>query len=262
MAAFRRWTPSAGNGSNGLSPGPGAAVDRACRISYGGLRRDPALQDEVQALLDTPVTAQGFLSRPPQKAGPRLRRFTGNGSASMRSGARSARAEWARCIAPATPTRSRRRDQDPARAFIADPEPAARGSSARRGCSPRSIIPTSRRSTGVEESDGIRRSCWNWSRARRSPSASPGGPIRCRDALAIARQIADALDAAHEQGHRPSRSRSPPTSRSRRTASSRCSTSAWRRRRTDADALGGNASPTMTIAATTPRASSSARRPT
>ena len=48
---------------------------------------------------------------------------------------------------------------------------------------------------------------WSWSRARRWPIGSRRGPLPARRTRwPIARQIADALDAAHEQGHRPSRS--------------------------------------------------------
>ena len=42
--------------------------------------------------------------------------------------------------------------------------------------------------------------CSNWSTGRRLPSGSPRGPLPVAEALAIARQIADALDAAHEKG--------------------------------------------------------------
>ena len=41
---------------------------------------------------------------------------------------------------------------------------------------------------------------WNWSRARRSPIASQRGPVPLTDALTIAEQIAEALEAAHEKG--------------------------------------------------------------
>ena len=47
---------------------------------------------------------------------------------------------------------------------------------------------------------------WSWSRVRRWPIASARGPVPLDEALPIARQIADALEAAHEQGHHPSRS--------------------------------------------------------
>ena len=45
-----------------------------------------------------------------------------------------------------------------------------------------------------------RRSSWNSSRARTSPQRIARGPIPLDEALPIARQIAEALEAAHEQG--------------------------------------------------------------
>ena len=44
------------------------------------------------------------------------------------------------------------------------------------------------------------RSCSSSSKGRRWPTGSRAGPSRCAEALAIARQIAQALDTAHEQG--------------------------------------------------------------
>ena len=44
------------------------------------------------------------------------------------------------------------------------------------------------------------RSCWSSSKGRRSPIASRAGRCPLDEALPIARQIADALEAAHEQG--------------------------------------------------------------
>ena len=44
------------------------------------------------------------------------------------------------------------------------------------------------------------RSCWNWSRARTSRERIARGPIPLDEVLPIARQIAEALEAAHEQG--------------------------------------------------------------
>ena len=52
---------------------------------------------------------------------------------------------------------------------------------------------------GVEEGDGSARLSSSWSRARRWRSASRAARLP-RDALTMARQIADALDAAHEKG--------------------------------------------------------------
>ena len=55
---------------------------------------------------------------------------------------------------------------------------------------------------GLEDADarpaGARHA--SWSRARRSPSASRTGRCRSTRRSTIARQIADALEAAHEQG--------------------------------------------------------------
>ena len=42
--------------------------------------------------------------------------------------------------------------------------------------------------------------CSSWSTARRWPTASRADPYRLNEALTIARQIADALEAAHEKG--------------------------------------------------------------
>ena len=77
------------------------------------------------------------------------------------------------------------------------------------------------------------------------------GPARSLEALAIARQIADALEAAHGPESSIAIS-SPPTSRSaRRTA--RCSTSVSQRRSTaEPDRRRWSTSPTMTAAGTRP----------
>ena len=49
--------------------------------------------------------------------------------------------------------------------------------------------------------DGVQRAgAWSWSRDRRSPTASRRAPMPLDEALPIARQIAEALEAAHEQG--------------------------------------------------------------
>ena len=54
---------------------------------------------------------------------------------------------------------------------------------------------------GLEESNGAAGAgAWNWSMGRRSPIGSRRGRFRIDEALAIAKQIAEALEAAHEQG--------------------------------------------------------------
>ena len=53
---------------------------------------------------------------------------------------------------------------------------------------------------GAGEQRPCARSSWSWSTGRRSPIASRRGPIPLDEALPIARQIADALEAAHEHG--------------------------------------------------------------
>ena len=98
--------------------------------------------------------------------------------------------------------RPRRRDQGAARGRSPTIPSASRGSSARRGCSPRSTTRTSPRSTASEDGrrgatalvTGARRGRG----PRRAPRARPD-PARARRSP-IATQIADALEAAHEQG--------------------------------------------------------------
>ena len=79
------------------------------------------------------------------------------------------------------------------------------------------------RGTGFFHRPQGRRSCWSWStgQAGRTPRA---GPIPLPEALLIARQLADALEAAHEHGSFTATS-SPRTSNPRPTARSRSSTS-------------------------------------
>ena len=58
------------------------------------------------------------------------------------------------------------------------------------------------------------------------------GPLPLDDALPIARQIVEAVEAAHEHRHHPSRPEAGEHQADGRTAPSRCSTSAWPRRST------------------------------
>ena len=73
-------------------------------------------------------------------------------------------------------------------------------SSAKRGCSRRSTIRTSARSTGSKRATASARWSWNWSKARRSPIALAKGALPLDQALRIAIQIASALDTAHRAG--------------------------------------------------------------
>ena len=75
-----------------------------------------------------------------------------------------------------------------------------RGSSAKRASWRHSTIPTSARFMGWKRLTACARWCSSWSRVRRWPTASRADRSPLSDALTIARQIADALDAAHEKG--------------------------------------------------------------
>jgi len=83
--------------------------------------------------------------------------------------------------------------------FTQNPDRLTRFKRERR-CSPRSTTRTSPRSTVSKSRTGRSRSCSSSSRDRRPPDRIAQGPIPLDEALTIARQIADALEAAHEQG--------------------------------------------------------------
>ena len=59
---------------------------------------------------------------------------------------------------------------------------------------------------GLEESGGVRALVMELVEGEDLADASHGAPIPLDEALPIAKQIAEALEAAHEQRHRPSRS--------------------------------------------------------
>ena len=85
-------------------------------------------------------------------------------------------------------------------AFASDPDQARTLQSARPACSPRSTIRTSLHSTASTSSTTCAISAWSWCRERISRSASRAGPLLVVDAIEVARQIALALEAAHESG--------------------------------------------------------------
>ena len=118
---------------------------------------------------------------------------------------RSAPAAWARSTAPPTRSSGATWRSRCCRPSVAPTPSASPASSARRSCSPRSTTRTSPTSTA--------------SRARLSPDGSPAhflamelvpgedlaerlkrGPIPVDEALAFARQVAEALEEAHEKG--------------------------------------------------------------
>ena len=86
------------------------------------------------------------------------------------------------------------------------PEPFAaipiglRVSSAKRKSSPRSTIRTSPHIYGLEESDGVHALVMELVEGPTLADRIAQGPIPVDEALPIAKQIAEALEAAHEQG--------------------------------------------------------------
>ena len=90
---------------------------------------------------------------------------------------------------------------------------------------------------GLEEVDGVSALVLELVEGQTLADRLERGPLPLAEALAIARQIAEALEAAHEKGHRPSRPEAGqhrPARRARPVSSTtcarRCSTSAWRSR--------------------------------
>ena len=77
---------------------------------------------------------------------------------------------------------------------------ACAGSSVKPGSSRRSIIDTSPAFTASRTSRAARRSCSSSSKASRWQSAWSADRSTCYETLSIARQIADAVESAHEQG--------------------------------------------------------------
>ena len=100
---------------------------------------------------------------------------------------------------------------------------------------------------GLEEADGTQALVLELVEGRRSPITDRAGAIPVDEALRIAKQIAEALEAAHEQGiiHRDLK---PANIKVRADGTSRCWTSAWRRRWSAAGICGrtSRTSPTIT----------------
>ena len=140
----------------------------------------------------------------------RRARAHGGTSLACRPSARSVRhrraargaAAWARSTARATPSWGAMSPSRSCRAHLrARPASAARASSAKRVLIAALNHPHIARDLRRRGSTtAFPRWCSNWWTARRWPTALRAGPLRWHDALAIARQIAEALEAAHEKG--------------------------------------------------------------
>ena len=113
---------------------------------------------------------------------------------------RSAPAGWASCSAPAT---MRSGVTSPSKSFLRRSPTmtnVASGSRAKPACSPPSTIHTSPRCTGSRTPAPAPRSSWSSCPVATLRDLIRSRAIGTREALAYARQIALALDAAHEKG--------------------------------------------------------------
>ena len=95
---------------------------------------------------------------------------------------------------------SRRRDQGPARGLRARSRTAWRASARSADARVAESSEHRARSTASRNRAASARWSWSWSRATTSSSVIARGPMPLDEALPIARQIAEALEAAHEQG--------------------------------------------------------------
>ena len=170
---------------------------------------DETVRQEVEALLAAraQASAQDFLAHgaldaPPQgRASSSARRSSAAASAPTWCGACSARAGWARCIAPATSSSiatSRSKCFRPPTSTI---PPHAPDWCAKRAPRPRSIIRTSAPCTRSARPNGQAYIAMELVEGRDARArSSPTGALPPDQSCATAVQLADALAHAHERG--------------------------------------------------------------
>ena len=185
--------------------------DRATFLSKA-CQGDEAIRREVESLVEAHAAAGGFLETPAFRVatevpvapalqpGDRVGSFEVIGDPGPRRHGRGL--PRAGCDA-----RSRRRDQGPAASPFATRSAAARPVRARiHGSSRRSTIPTSPRSTASSEINGVRFLILELVEGPTLADRLRAEPLPPARRSTSRLQIAGALEAAHERGHRPPRS--------------------------------------------------------
>jgi len=167
---------------------------------------DEKLRQQVEALLETPPTADGILAAPARTGDTEL---TGDMGMSVLTGGRLGAYELRERIGAGGMgevyrARDTRLGRDVAikilsRAFIADSDRLARFEREARVLAALNH-PNIATIHGIEQSDGTRALVIELVEGETLAARIGRGPLRVADALVIAAQIADALDAAHEKG--------------------------------------------------------------
>ena len=185
------------------------AADRPAALA-AACPDDPGLQAAVQSLLEQPNPPTEFLEAPPAE----IARLQSQLGASTLSGRRLGVFELHELLGVGGMGEVyRARDTRLGRDVAIKIYRARSGTiprdwlawSGRRGSSPPSIIPTSAAIYGIEEVDGIKALVLEVVEGETLAQRIARGPMSLTEALRIATQIADALEAAHEQRHHPPR---------------------------------------------------------